>query len=225
MNVLDLFSGLGGWSAAFKDRGHSVTTLDIEPKFKPDIVKDILEVKSIAELGEFDIILASPPCTAFSVAAFPQHYWKKEGEKYYAASSTAELGKRIAKHTFNLLESSNAKFYIIENPRGLMRKVIKMPNANITYCQYGASIMKPTDLWGKLPPSFPIKSCKNRDKCHQAAPRGANTGTQGINENAYKHNKFAYLVSGGGGQSKYRALIPYGVSLAMCLACERDMGD
>lgn len=39
MRVLDLFSGLGGWSAAFRDRGHEVITLDIEPKFKPDIVK------------------------------------------------------------------------------------------------------------------------------------------------------------------------------------------
>ena len=57
MNVLDLFSGLGGWSAAFKDRGHAVTTLDIEPKFKPDIVKDILEIKSIAEIGKFDLYL------------------------------------------------------------------------------------------------------------------------------------------------------------------------
>ena len=223
MNVLDLFSGLGGWSAAFKDRGHSVTTLDIDPKFKPDIVKDILELKSIAEIGEFDIILASPPCTAFSVAAFPQHYWKKEGEKYYPASPNAELGKRIATHTFNLVESSAAAFYIIENPRGLMRKVIRMPNATITYCQYGADIMKPTDLWGKLPPSFQIKSCKNRGKCHQAAPRGAKTGLQGIDANAFKHNKFGYLVSGGGGNSKYRSLIPYGLSLAMCEAAERDL--
>ena len=223
MRVLDLFSGLGGWSAAFKDRGHEITTLDFEPKFHPDIVADILTINSIAELGEFDIILASPPCTAFSVAAFPQHYWKKNKDIYSPASEQALLGKKIAEHTFNLLEGSTAKFYVIENPRGLMRKVIKMPTATITYCQYGANVMKPTDLWGKIPSSFQFKSCKNRDKCHQAAPRGAKTGTQGIDEKAFKHNKFGYLVKGGGGNAKYRAMIPYGLSLSMCQAAEREL--
>lgn len=37
MKVLDLFSGLGGWSAAFKDRGHTVFTVDVHPDFKPGL--------------------------------------------------------------------------------------------------------------------------------------------------------------------------------------------
>jgi len=44
MRVLDLFSGLGGWSQAFKDRGHEVVTVDIAPKFAPIICKDIMEL-------------------------------------------------------------------------------------------------------------------------------------------------------------------------------------
>ena len=32
MNVLDLFSGLGGWSAAFVERGHEVVTVDMLAK-------------------------------------------------------------------------------------------------------------------------------------------------------------------------------------------------
>ena len=42
MKVLDLFSGLGGFSQAFKDRGHKVTTLDNNPEFNPDICIDIM---------------------------------------------------------------------------------------------------------------------------------------------------------------------------------------
>ena len=39
--------------------------------------------------------------------------------------------------------------------------------------------MKPTDIWTNIPsPNFPC--CKNGDKCHESAPRGSQTGTQGI---------------------------------------------
>ena len=37
MNVLDLFCGLKGWSKAFKYRGHTVVTVDIERKFNPSL--------------------------------------------------------------------------------------------------------------------------------------------------------------------------------------------
>jgi hypothetical protein len=39
--------------------------------------------------------------------------------------------------------------------------------------------MKPTDIWTNIPnPNFPC--CKNGDPCHESAPRGSRTGTQGI---------------------------------------------
>lgn len=40
--------------------------------------------------------------------------------------------------------------------------------------------MKPTHIFTNYPdPQF--KYCKNGDPCHEAAPRGSRTGTQGIN--------------------------------------------
>ena len=79
--------------------------------------------------------------------------------------------------------------------RGLERRTV-------TYCQYGEPRMKPTDLWGGFPPGLEFRRCRNGDPCHEAAPRGAKTGTQGI--------KGAAL----------RAEIPYRLSLEACLAAE-----
>jgi len=64
MRVLDLFSGLGGFSEAFKDRGHFVITFDIDPDFHADWVCDVGELNT---LPKADAILASPPCQCFSM--------------------------------------------------------------------------------------------------------------------------------------------------------------
>jgi hypothetical protein len=40
--------------------------------------------------------------------------------------------------------------------------------------------MKPTDLWGEVKGWTPRTPCKNGQGCHEAAPRGSKTGTQGL---------------------------------------------
>lgn len=74
MKVLDVYSGKKGWSKPFADRGHDVLTIDIEPKFKPDICADLLKItpEYLKQFGPFDIILALPPCTEFSKASMPK---------------------------------------------------------------------------------------------------------------------------------------------------------
>lgn len=228
MKVLDLFSGLKGWSAAFRDRGHSVITLDINPKFNPDIVADILDIKSIHDIGEFDIILASPPCEVFSVAAAWLHHWKKIDGKYEPQDERAIKAKHLTEHTFRLIEEYNAQFYVIENPRGFMRHVIRQPDAQINWCKYvsedekvmlGASFwdkrkpafFKPTDLWGRLPPSFTPRRCTPGNRCHVYAGGHSSFsfGTHGIRKDISDASK--------------RALLPYGLSLEMCIAAEKDL--
>lgn len=50
----------------------------------------------------------------------------------------------------------------------------------ITYCQYGDKRMKPTDIWTNHPnPKFKAP-CHFGDPCHEPAPRGSQTGTQGL---------------------------------------------
>lgn len=48
-----------------------------------------------------------------------------------------------------------------------------LPRYTITYCQYGDTRMKPTDIWTNHPnPSFK-PPCSNGDSCHKPAPRGS----------------------------------------------------
>lgn len=47
------------------------------------------------------------------------------------------------------------------------------PRYTVTYCQYGDTRMKPTDIWTNHPaPSFKAP-CKNGAPCHAASPRGS----------------------------------------------------
>ena len=53
--------------------------------------------------------------------------------------------------------------------------------------------MKPTDIWTNLDWK-PKAMCKNGQPCHEAAPRGSKTGTQGLKNN-YERSKIPYFLS------------------------------
>jgi hypothetical protein len=208
MKVLDLFSGLGGWSQAFVDRGHEVIMVDIEQRFNPTITADIMNLNAsdLSKFGQFDLILASPPCECFSVASLYHHWYRKKAKDEATIKAIA-----LVEHTLNLIKELKPKYWVLENPTGMLRRVIGPPRYRITQCQYGRSVMKPTDLWGELPSSFKAKRCRVGSPCHEKASRSAKSGVQGIN------NSFSNLGSRG---KDLRAKIPYGLSLAVCLACE-----
>ena len=132
------------------------------------------------------MLWASPPCEGFSVAAIGRN-WDKETRA--PKSPSARLGVAILKRTLALIAELKPRKWYIENPRGMMRKIIPdILNASglawrqvtVTYCQYGDSRMKPTDIWTNDMDWQPKPPCRNGDTCHVAAPRGSKTGTQGI---------------------------------------------
>jgi hypothetical protein len=102
--------------------------------------------------------------------------------------AVADLSQKIVEHTKNLLlEMNPRKGWLMENPRGMLRKlpcVAGLPRVTVTYCRYGDTRMKPTDLWGSVPNWTPRPMCQNGNSDHEAAPRGAKTGTQGIKGSA-----------------------------------------
>lgn len=186
MLVFDFFSGTGSSTQAFRDAGHTVITFELDPEFlaTENIDVFLLNAKDlISKYGQPDFVWASPPCTAFSVASIG-HHWLQGGENPIPKTEAARVSQDLVQHTISLIEQLEPKYgYLIENPRGMLRKLPVVKNLNrytITYCQYGDSRMKPTDLWGLVPGWTPRTACKNGMTCHVAAPRGAKTGTQGI---------------------------------------------
>ena len=170
---IDLCSGLGGFSQAFVDAGWDVVRIDIDRKFRPTIQADAGMLPLKDGLSP-DVLLASPPCQTFSVASMSHHWLKSGVPKTQAAKDALVLVKNIMSEIKRL----KAQKWLMENPRGMLRKLIQDPTTTITLCQYGDFRQKPTDLWGTIDLGW--KRCSPSDSCHEPAPRGAHTGTQRI---------------------------------------------
>jgi len=104
--ILDLCSGLGGGSSAFRENGWTVITLDYDPVFRTDIVCD-LRSWSPASLGvRPDVIWFSPPCTEFAREFMP---WSKTGVDPDLSILLAGLA---------VIKYFNPDYYLIENVKG-----------------------------------------------------------------------------------------------------------
>lgn len=208
LRVADFFSGTHSWTKPFEQMVKDgrigelrVYSVDNNPRYTDTTtaIKDFLSVtreEVIDHLGgRPDVILASPPCTTFSVASLGHHWGRwPDGSNWRPKTSAAVVGKALSKHTLDLIEQLAPRFFWIENPRGGMRKMPWMEHLQretVWFCQYGPTKgvlrAKPTDLWGVWPASWkPRAQCKNGNpECdHERAPRGAKTGTQGLKNNA-----------------------------------------
>lgn len=92
MNVLDLFSGLEGWSGPWRELGHNVYRVEIDPKF-PAEHRDIMTFEPEFLPWMPDIILASPPCTWFTVMQIGRN-WTKDHQPTKDRRCKARLDAR-----------------------------------------------------------------------------------------------------------------------------------
>lgn len=186
MKILELFAGTRSIGKAFEEAGHEVYSIDFDEQHENiDWYVDLEFVTAddiLERFGHPDIIWASPDCTTYSVAAISHHRRVVDGDRM-PISEYAMKSDRVNKNVLKLIEDLSPKYFYIENPRGALRKMSFMqdiPRYTVTYCQYGDTRMKPTDIWTNHPrPTF-RDMCKNGQPCHVAAPRGSATGTQGI---------------------------------------------
>lgn len=183
MKVLELFCGTKSISNVFKDAGHDVFTVDFDQPHNPDLCIDILNFDVSMLPWIPDVVWASPDCRTWSIASCEYH-WNKDGTPKTEACKT---GIKLLNKTIDIIEQLNPKYWYVENPRDLMRKNERMIaltkkhfRHTVTYCQYGDNRMKPTDIWTNNHNWHPKPMCKNGDPCHEPAPMGSSTGTQGL---------------------------------------------
>lgn len=182
MNTMEIFCGTKSFSKQAEKRGYNTFTIDIDPEFKPDKIADISSPLTHITGKDINILWASPPCQGFSVASIGK-MWNKD---YSPKHKTSNMGLYLLQKTIDIIKDVKPKYWFIENPRGMMRKmpiwnIIPHKRITVSYCQYGDTRMKPTDIFTNLT-NWIGKSCKNGDPCHVSAPRGSKTpgSTQGI---------------------------------------------
>jgi len=195
VKTIELFCGTKSFSKVAAALRHETFTLDVSFQFRPDLCKDIRTVQASDFPYRPDMLWASPPCQGFSVAAMGKNWNHDNTPK----TDSARLGIELAKKTIALIEELKPTWWFIENPRGKLRKmpfmydpdqpqpelspIMRAPGVRrhtVTYCQYGDTRMKPTDIWTNADWWIQREMCANGDPCHEAAPRGAKTGTQGL---------------------------------------------
>jgi len=144
--------------------------------------------------GSFDVVLAGPPCIMFSIAGVWKH-WK------YLDTDIEEKKKAlsIVNACFRIIKEIEPIIYVLENPKGFLRRLIGLPTETIYACACGAPWHKPTDLWHNLPKPLRM-TCKHEKK---EIPR---MGFDRITRDPAK-----------------RAEWPYGLSEAICLICEEEL--
>lgn len=160
--VLELFAGTRCISKAFERHGAETFSVEWDETFQDiSLYTDVnnLTVEKIYELcnGKPDVIWASPDCTTYSMAGISHHRRKMNG-KLLPISAYAIYCDLTNNHLRQLIDIIAPTFYFIENPRAGMRKmnfVEGLPRYTVTYCQYGDTRMKPTDIWTNHPnPNF-----------------------------------------------------------------------
>jgi len=149
MKVLDLFSGLGGFSEAFLQAGDEVVRVENNPLLSEvpctsiECVRHVRDrLKSFKEEGhairDIDVILASPPCYEFSLAySAPRVKAQRKGEEWNPSMELVET-------TLEIIDLIQPRYWIIENVIG-----------SATYFKHLGliphQIMRPYVLYGKFP--------------------------------------------------------------------------
>lgn len=203
---VDLFSGSGGFSAAFADSDNwDVFRVDNRPETDADLIADMMDVTP-ADLPSGDVFLVGHPCTYFSTAGNHEH-WNHELKEPITDDSRRHVA--MVYHSIGLVKAHAPEFWFLENPRARLRWILGQPEGTVTYCQYGTEYQKPTDLWGNHPITMEYRSCKKGRECHVS-----NTDDDGSQATASMPTGY-----------DERAAVPYGLSESIRIECEKWLRD
>ena len=182
LKVLDLFSGLGGFSEAFVLNNDHVLRIENNPllsEVKHTVMMDVRKLRDIIAEGltegnlnpyllNIDLIVASPPCYDFSLAfSAPQGIVSRAGKEAFEAY---QPDMELFEVTLEIIDMLKPRYWIVENVRGSIRhceKIGLIPRQKFqAYVLYGNfPLFKP--------PKLPTKASKG-DKIAHGNPLRAN---------------------------------------------------
>lgn len=143
---------------AFIAAGHDAVSCDLLPSERPGahMQGDVL---SVLAGGDFDLMIAHPPCTHLAVSGAR---WFKE--------KAAEQAEALA--FVRALRDAPIPRIALENPVSVISSKIRKPDQIIQPWQFGHGETKATCLWLKnLPPLVPTNIVDGREpRVHHASP-------------------------------------------------------
>jgi hypothetical protein len=154
--ILDLCGGTGSWSQFYASDSRYEVHVITAPQY--DVTKCELGNKYVIfESQSVDYpdikvpvvsiygILAAPPCTIFSKARRTGKAAYEIRPPFKEGMIVVEACEQIIRHvTYN----GYLKFWAMENPKALLRKIIGIPSFTFESWQFGDGGSKPTDIWG-----------------------------------------------------------------------------
>jgi hypothetical protein len=127
--ILDLCGGTGSWSKPYKDAGYDVRLITL-PEY---------DVRTYLPPANVYGILATPPCTQFSIAL---------ADKPRDFFGAMEVVRACLNIIWTCRINTKLNFWALENPRGFLRQFLGKPPMTFEQWQFSDIGIKPTDLWG-----------------------------------------------------------------------------
>jgi len=163
MKVLDLFCGMGGWSVGFHREGFICYGLDeVDVGYPYELWQTPIEEFRGGEYRDmgYDVVVASPPCTEFSIMTQLSWFKKQRGPP----DPKGPNGLGLVENALRVIKLVDPKFWCLENVYGsreYIEPLIGKPRVEA----------KPFLLWGNFPEvMWPDK--KHNKSFHQETPWG-----------------------------------------------------
>ena len=167
--MVDLCCGLKGVAREFEKADWEILTVDIDPRFSPDIVADINNLH-IDRDKLVDLVWASPDCTQYSKRSLPAS-WKCNGGKH------TEPDMRLFLNCYRIIRYLKPRYWVIENVRGavpyfslVLGPPVKAVGSRILWGDFPPFDTSPKYGKWRLPPS------ENRAQIRSEIPAGLSRG-------------------------------------------------
>lgn len=206
---VDICSGLGGASQPAKDRGWTVYRVDIDSRFKPDVVADARSLP----LRRFhvDVLWASTPCTEYS----------KHGLRcFYKEPPLPDISLEVG--VLRAIEWLKPDMWVVENVRAARPWLTKL---------FGPVRAQPLGhaLWSNqllmLPFTPPHKGSFNHSQASGQRWGPASHNRKYDSTEWYRKRGKSRVGTGHNGmEASLAAQIPYEIGEAICIAVERRHG-